>query len=116
MAKNQKHRIRLLDYKGETIHRGVIIQYEDVYTKTLWHLLVCEPENKIETLGCLLINISGYYAGCVEYVLPEESCSLECKYGIRTNWLISNWDKLMFNPQYKCPIQSVWLIDNGIGL
>ncbi|WP_285815473.1 Imm45 family immunity protein [Phocaeicola sartorii] len=114
MAK--KRRIKLLSYTGETIHRGVIIQYKDVYTKTIWHLLVCEPENKVETLGCLLINISGRYAGCVEYVLPEESCSSECSYGIRTNWLISNWDRLMYNPQYKCPIQSVWLIENGIGL
>jgi hypothetical protein len=101
--------IKLLDYKKEIIQRGTILRcagkqpYEEIV-----EFLVCKPYE--ENTGCYLLVASGYKAGLVNVVLPVESCPENGIEGIKTTWLIENWNTWGYRD---CPIDQVYIYERA---
>ena len=92
---------RLLDLSDDFLIVGDVIRLSDNYDlgpgSGPVDLLIFDPRENDAGLG--LMVTSGYKAGLVFAVLPEES-RFEKKPGLSKAWLIENWDKwFVFNYQ-----------------
>ena len=85
---------RLLDLSDDFLIIGDVIRLSDNYDlgpgSGPVDLLIFDPHEDDAGLG--LMVTSGYKAGLVFAVLPEES-RFEKKPGLSKAWLIENWDK-----------------------
>jgi len=97
-------------YSKPEIQRGSILRckgsypYEDVVD-----FLICESFISSEK-GFRLVVSSGYKAGLTLCILPIESIPDKFRYGLKTEWLKSNWNKYC----YECSIDDVWIIEDFI--
>jgi hypothetical protein len=97
-------------YSNPEIQRGSILRckgsypYEDVVD-----FLICESFI-LDKNGYRLVVSSGYKAGLTLCILPDESIPDGVRFGLKTDWLISNWNKYC----YECSIDDVWIVENFI--
>jgi hypothetical protein len=97
-------------YSKQSIRRGSILRCKGNYPyEEVVDFLVCEPFT-LEKNGARLVVSSGYKAGLTLCVLPNESIPDGCGFGLKADWLISNWNKWC----YECYIDDVWVIENYI--
>jgi hypothetical protein len=107
---NEQGFTKLSLYSEQNIQRGSILRckgnypYEDVVD-----FLICEPFT-LEKCGARLVVASGYKAGLTLCILPSESIPEGVAFGLKTDWLISNWNKWC----YECSIDDVWILENYI--
>jgi hypothetical protein len=97
-------------YSEQQIQRGSILRCKGSYPyEEVVDFLVCESFD-LDKNGYRLVVSSGYKAGLTLCILPDESIPDGLSSGLKTDWLISNWNKYC----YECSIDDVWIIENFI--
>lgn len=82
--------IKLLEWEDDTIWEGFVIRAYLSYLCEFADLLVFSP-NK-EGCGQGLVYVTGYHAGQVYLILPDESRPTGTR-ALSKDWLIKNWTK-----------------------
>jgi Immunity protein 45 len=102
-----KTAIKLSNHKNN-IARGSILKCSGKYPyEAFVDFMVVELPVDEKTAYALLV-VSGYKAGLVYVILPEESVPKENEgYAINSNWLRNNWEKWGYAD---CPLQDVYLL------
>ena len=98
--------MKLVEYEEEIIWRGHRIRYlADAYEGSITReLMVYLP---IATADIGLICISGYSAGDLHFILPEESLVKGTR-GLSRDWLIENFNKYI---DEECDIGEVHVME-----
>ena len=99
--------IKLVDYEEAISERGAILRcrglppYEEIVD-----FLVCET---VGSNSFQLVVSSGYKAGLRFCVFPKESIPDDYVTGLKTQWLIENWDYWGY---VDCPVREVRIFKN----
>jgi Immunity protein 45 len=98
---------KLINTKND-LERGTIIKCKGKYPyEAFVDFMVTELPIDEKRRYALLV-VSGYKAGLIFAVLPEESVPKENEgYAISSNWLKDNWEKWGY---FDCPLQDVYLL------
>lgn len=98
---------KLVDYEEVVIERGTVLRcrglapYEEIVD-----FLVCET---VDSNSFQLIVSSGYKAGLRYCLFPKESIPDDYVTGLKTQWLIDNWDSWGY---IDCPIEEARIFKN----
>ncbi len=84
--------IKLIDYDQPFITKGSILRFftKGFQVETTVDFMVFYPADKNCGLG--LITITGFNAGDIYIILPEESL-YSTQHTLSTEWLVNNWNK-----------------------
>lgn len=87
----------LINCKQKFLCRGTIFRFKGKYpfTEPSVDFMICQVLGSSES-SLALYCVTGYYAGCIEYVFPVEAMA-ENAIAINTKWLIENWNKYVYD-------------------
>jgi len=91
----------------ENVQRGNILQCKGVYPyeDLVYFMLMEYPCGEVRKYA--LMVVSGYKAGLIFVVFPQEA---NAKVGIDVEWLKTNWSKWGYA---ECPLEEVYVILNN---
>lgn len=89
--------LKLTECTEPHLYRGTVLRFIGTYPfdKEYVDFMICEYYSAKEDRCPLAVYcVSGYHAGCQEYVFPKEA-QAEGAIAIRTDWLKENWQKMV---------------------
>lgn len=89
--------LKLTECTEPHLYRGTVLRFIGSYPfdKEYVDFMICEYHSAKEDRCPLAVYcVSGYHAGCQEYVFPKEARA-EGAIAIRTDWLKENWQKMV---------------------
>lgn len=101
--------MKLMDCEDMELYRGTIFRFKGKYpfTEACTDFMLTEYPHCDD--GCCtfaLYCISGYHAGCLEYIFPLEAKSVK-SVSIDKCWLIDNWHDKIYNG---CNVEDIEII------
>ncbi|WP_349816621.1 Imm45 family immunity protein [Acidovorax sp. SUPP3334] len=101
--------IKLIDYTGN-LSRGMILRCRGkVPYEKIVDFMIVESGRATSPSYSLMVS-SGYKAGLVYSVLPDESIPSEDDgYAVNLSWLKMNWGKWGY---FECPLNEVYVLEN----
>lgn len=101
--------MKLVDLENAEVYRGTIFRFKGKYPFTEEYtdfMLVEYPHCKDTCCPLALYCISGYHAGCLEYIFPLEAKSMN-SVGIDKYWLTEHWHDSIYNG---CNVEDIEII------
>ena len=90
---------RLTDHRGGYLCAGAKLRFvgEYPFDAEPVDFMICDyPAAGAGRCNFALYCVSGYHAGSLEYVFPQEAQAEEAR-AISTKWLAENWQKKVYN-------------------
>jgi hypothetical protein len=98
---------QLIEYQGD-LERGAILRCKGKYPYEEYVDFMLTEYHENAARQYALVVISGYKAGSVYVVFPEESVPKENSgYALDITWLRDNWGKWGY---FDCPLTDVYLV------
>ncbi len=91
---------KLMDFKEPVIWRGAVLKCDGAYPyESTVYFLICEMQERYA-----MMCISGYKAGLIYTLFPDESKPRGNRFGLSTDWLKVHWDKFGYPD---CDVENV---------